>query len=61
MTSSQLILLRRFTRTHQIAQRLRTRVRNPDRRQIAGSVASRQLLGVAPIGLHPVAGLHRYQ
>jgi hypothetical protein len=31
------------------------------RRQIARSVASRQLLGVAPIGLHAVAGLHRDQ
>ena len=61
MTSSQLILLGRLARPHQVAQRLRTLIRNPDRRQIAGSIASRQLLGITPIGLHPVAGLHRNQ
>jgi hypothetical protein len=33
----------------------------PDCSQISGSVASRQLLSVAPIGLHSVADLHRDQ
>ena len=39
----------------------RNLVRNPDRRQIAGPVTARQLLSVAPIGLHPVASLNRHQ
>ena len=61
VTSPQLILLRCFTRTHQIAQRLGALVGNPDRRQIAGSVTARQLLGIAPVGLHTVASLDRDQ
>src|SRR6202011_2893016 len=61
MTCPQLILLRRFARTHQIAQRLGTLVQNPHRRQIVGSVTARQLLGIPAIDLHPVSGLDRYQ
>ena len=61
MTSSQLILLRCFACTHQIAQRLGTCIRNPHCRQITGSVTTRQLLSITPVGLHPVAGLDWYQ
>ena len=57
----QLILLRRLARPHQIAQRLVLRVRHPHRRQVPAAVAPRQLLGVPPIRLHPIARLHRHQ
>src|ERR1035438_4839660 len=59
VTRPHLILLSRLARSHQIAQRLGTFVRNPHWRQIAGPVAARQPLGIAPIRLHPVASLTR--
>ena len=31
-------------------------VRNPDRRQLTGTVAARQFLRIAAVGLHPVSG-----
>ena len=61
MTSPQLILLRCFARTYEIAQCLGTLIGNPDRSQIARSVTARQLLGITPIRLHPIAGLHWHQ
>jgi hypothetical protein len=61
MTSTQLILLRCFARTNQIAQCLGALIGNPDRSQIARSVTARQLLGITPIRLHPIAGLHWHQ
>ena len=61
MPRSQLILLGRLARPHQIAQRLGACVRNPHRRQIAGSMTARQPLRIPPVRLHPVAGLHRNQ
>ncbi len=61
MPRPQLILLGRLPCPHQIAQRLRTLVRNPHRRQIARPMAARQLLRIPPIRLHPVAGLDRNQ
>ncbi len=61
MPGSQLITLGRQACTHQIAQRLVRRIRHPHRRQIPGPVAAGELLDIAPIGLDPVAGLHRHQ
>jgi hypothetical protein len=61
MACPQLILLGCLTRPHQIAQRLRSLVRNPHCRQIAGSITASQPLRIAAIRLHPVAGLHRHQ
>jgi hypothetical protein len=43
------------TRPHQIAHRLVPSVRNPHRRQLAGSVQPRQAGGIPPIGLDPIA------
>ena len=61
MTCSQLILLRCFARTHQITQCLGALIGNPDRSQIARLVTARQLLGITPIRLHPIAGLYWHQ
>src|SRR6266568_8274896 len=57
MARAELILFSRFPGTHQITQRFVRGIWNPDRRQIASAVTTRQFLGVAAIGLHPVAGL----
>ena len=57
MPMAQLIFLGGFAGSHQIAQRLMVRIRNPDRRQFAGAVTARQLLGVPAVGLHPLSGL----
>ena len=61
MPCPQLILLGRFARTHQIAQRLGAFVRNPHCGQITGSVTARQLLCITPVRLYSVAGLHWHQ
>ena len=61
MPRLQLIFLGRFARPHQIAQGLMGRIRHPHRRQFAGTVAARQLLRIAAVGLHPISGLGRNQ
>ena len=61
VASPQLIALGRQASAHQIAQRLMRRIRHPHRRQIPAPIAARQLLGIAPVGLDPIPGLHRYQ
>ena len=57
----QLILLGRFARPHQIAQRFVRGVRHPHGRQLPGAVAARQFLRIAAVGLHPISGLGRNQ
>jgi hypothetical protein len=54
---TKLILLGGFPRSHQISQRFVRGVGYPNRRQLTGAITTRQLLGVAAIGLHPVTGL----
>src|ERR1700734_4195539 len=54
MTRPRLILLGCFAGTHQIAQGLRTLIRNPYRRKISGSIAACQLLGIPPIRLDSI-------
>ena len=61
MSCPHLILLGCFASTHQIAQRLGTLIRNPHRRQISRSIATRQLLSIPPIRLYSVTSLDRYQ
>ena len=46
-------------RPDQVAHRLVRRVGHPDRGQLAGPMQAGQRDGVAPVGLHPVAGLAR--
>ena len=58
---AQLIAFGREPRPHQIPQRLMGFVRHPHRRQVPRPIAARQLLGIAPVGLHPVSCLHRHQ
>jgi hypothetical protein len=57
----QLITLGGKPGTYSVAQGLVGRIRHPDRRQIAGSVTARQLLGVAPVGLDAIGGLRRHE
>jgi hypothetical protein len=45
----------------QVAQRLGTFVRNSYRGQITGSITAGQLVSIAPIRLHSIAGLDRHQ
>ena len=61
MPRSHLILLGCFAGTHKFTQCLGTFIRNPYRRQISGSIATCQLLGVPPIRLYPIASLDWYQ
>ena len=61
MARAQLIFLRRLAGADHVPQGLMRGVRDPHRCQVARAVAPRQLLGVAPIRLDTVAGLHRYQ
>ena len=56
-----LILLGILARPHQIPQRFMRGIGNPHRRQIAGAITARQLLGIAAIGLDPIARLDRHQ
>ena len=51
------ILPRRIARPGQLAHRLVAGVGNPHSRQLAGAQELSQRFRVAPIGLHPVAGL----
>ena len=48
---------RRIAGSHEIPHRLMTLVRYPDRGQLASPEELRKIDGVAPVGLHPVAGL----
>jgi hypothetical protein len=59
--STQLVLLRSLSCSDQVPHRLVCGVRNPYRREVASSVAPRQILGIAPVCLHPVPGLHRHE
>jgi len=60
MPRSRLILLGCFAGSNQVSQGLRTLIGNPYRRQISGSIATRQLLGIPPIRLDPIASLDWY-
>lgn len=51
----QLILLGGLPRPHQIPQCFLLRAGHGHSRQLAGAVATRQLLGVAAVGLNPLA------
>ena len=57
----QLILLRGFARPHQVPQGFMRRIRHPHRRQISTAITPGQLLGIPPVGLHPIPRLHRNQ
>ncbi len=59
MAGAQLVLLRRLSSSHQIPQRFVRGVRHPHGRQVSGAVTPRELLGIASIRLHPIAGLGR--
>lgn len=61
MTRPQLILLGRLPCPNQVPQCLGAFVWNPHRCQIVGAVIARQLLGIPPVRLHPIARLHRNQ
>jgi len=61
MPGAQLITLGRPARAHQVPQRLVRRIRHPHGRKVPGAVTARQLLGIAPVGLDPIPGLHRHQ
>ncbi len=61
VTDAKLVLLRRFSRPYQIANRLVRRVRYPDGREIAGTIAARQFQRVAPVRLDPVSSSYRHQ
>lgn len=61
MTRTELVLLRRLPRADQISQRFVRGIRHPHRGQVARPVGARQFLGIASIGLDPIAGLRRYQ
>jgi hypothetical protein len=56
MPRLELVLLGRFPGAHEVAQGMRS-IGDPHRGERARAVAVRQLDGVAPIRLHPVAGL----
>ena len=51
LSRPSLVSLRRFTRTHQVAQRLVLGIGNPHRRQVPSPQRTRQLLRVAPVRL----------
>src|SRR5215831_6880927 len=55
MAMPKLIFLGGFACPYQIAQRLVRRIRNPDWRQFPSPVTACQLLGLPPVGLHPVS------
>ena len=61
VTRLQLILPGSFARPHQITQSLMRLIRNPHRRQFSGTVATRQLLRIPAVRLHPITGFHRNQ
>ena len=61
MPRSHLVLLGCLASSHQISQGLGTFIRNPYRRQISGSIATRQLLSIAPVRLYPTTRLDWYQ
>ena len=61
MARPQLILLGRFPRADEIAQRFVRRVGHPHRRQVAGAITPRELQRVAPVRLDPIAGFDGHQ
>jgi len=61
MAGAELVLLRRFSGAHQIAQGLVGGIRDPHRRQIAGAVTPGELLGISAVGLDPIARLDRHE
>ncbi len=56
---TQLILLRCLVSSHQIHEHLGSGGRHPYRCQISGSMTARQIQGIPPISLGPVASLDR--
>src|SRR5262249_59603026 len=61
MPGAKLIAFSRPACAHQIPQRFVCAVRYPHGRQISSTVAARELLGITPVGLHPIARFHGYQ
>jgi hypothetical protein len=61
MTCPQLIFFSCFAGADQISQSLVRFVGNPHRRQVAGTMAPSQFLGIAAIGLHSIASFREYQ
>jgi hypothetical protein len=61
LTCSLLVLFGVFPRSYQIAQCFVRRIGNPHRRQIAIAITPRQLLGIPPVGLDPIARFGRHQ
>src|SRR4051812_20062576 len=61
LTCSLLVLFSVFPRSYQIAQYFVGRIRDPHRRQIAIAITPRQLLGIPPVGLDPIARFGRHQ
>ena len=61
MPYPELVFLGRFPSPHQIAQRFVLGIGHPHRGQFAGAITTRQLLGIAAVGFHPVAGSGRHQ
>jgi len=59
MLRTQLILLRCLVYSHQIHERLGSGGRHPYRCQISGSMTARQIQGIPPISLGPIASLDR--
>ena len=48
---------RRQTGAHEIADRLMSRIRNPDRRQFAGPMQLGEVDRIPPVGLDPISRL----
>src|SRR5215472_8902100 len=61
MPGPELILFSRLAGADQIAQCLMSLIGNPNRGQIAGTMAASQFLGIAAVRLHPLACLYRNQ
>lgn len=60
LSSAVLIVLRRLTCTHEVAQRFVGLVGNPDRREVTGTEAASQRKRVPTVRLDPVTGLPRH-
>ena len=56
----QLILLGRLAGSNQVRQRLVFLIGYPDRGQIRGAMAARQLRSVSPIRFHPTNSTAKY-
>src|SRR3989441_609817 len=59
VAGAELVVLGHLPGPHEVAQGFMGGVGDPDRREIARPVAARELGGVPPVGLHPIARLRR--